>query len=72
MKRILYLVEQQAFGVCSKLGEILGISSNVIRMYFIYITFLTFGSPILVYLALAFWMNVKRYIRRGDAVSDFF
>jgi phage shock protein PspC (stress-responsive transcriptional regulator) len=63
LKRLQHFVENQAFGVCTKLGEILGISSSIVRMYFIYASFLTLGSPIIVYLSLAFWMNVKRYLR---------
>ena len=63
MKKLQYFFESQAFGVCAKLGEVLGISSSVVRVYFIYASFLTLGSPIVIYLALAFWMNVKHYLR---------
>ncbi|HPH22636.1 MAG TPA: PspC domain-containing protein [Chitinophagaceae bacterium] len=51
-----------AFGVCSAIGEKLGIASSRIRMWFIYISFLTMGSPVLVYMILAFWLNIKKYI----------
>ncbi|MEM6380581.1 MAG: PspC domain-containing protein [Bacteroidota bacterium] len=56
-------MEHSAFGVCSYLGERMGISSTRVRLYFIYIACLTFGSPILLYLFAAFWLNVRRYIR---------
>ena len=65
MKRFSLFVEQQAFGVCHRLGELMGISTSVVRLYFIYLSFLTLGSPIIVYLFLAFWLNVRRYVRRG-------
>lgn len=55
-------VEWKAFGVCSAIGEKLGIASSSIRLWFIYISFLTLGSPVIVYMILAFWMNLKRYI----------
>lgn len=71
MKAIQFFVEKQFFGVCSRIGEIMGISSNIIRLYFIYTSFLTFGSPIIIYLALAFWMNVRRYLRRGTRLKEF-
>jgi len=58
-------VEYQAFGVCTKLGEKMNIASSKIRLWFIYISFLTLGSPIIVYMILAFWMNLKRYIGLG-------
>ncbi len=57
-------MEQRAYGVCSKLGEKLGISSSSIRLYFIYTSFLAFGSPIILYLVLAFWLNIRKYLRR--------
>lgn len=40
----------------------MGIATSRIRMWFIYISFLTFGSPVVVYMVMAFWMNMKRYI----------
>jgi len=57
------LVERSAFGVCSSLGEFFGIQSAKIRLYFIYISFAALGSPILIYLVLAFWINIKKYLR---------
>ena len=63
MKRFKDFIEWQAFGVCAAIGERLGIATSRIRMWFMYISFLTLGSPIIVYMVLAFWMNMKRYIR---------
>ena len=57
-------VERQAFGVCSWLGDLLGVSTGSIRLYFIYVSFLTIGSPVLLYLILAFWLNFRQYNRR--------
>ncbi|MDB5250935.1 MAG: PspC family transcriptional regulator [Flaviaesturariibacter sp.] len=62
MKRLKYFIEWQAFGVCTAIGEKLGIATERIRMWFIYISFLTLGSPLIVYMVMAFWMNMKRYI----------
>jgi len=62
-EKIRKFVEPKVFGVCSYLGEKLGISSTVIRIYFIYITFIAFWSPILVYVFFAFWINVKDYLK---------
>ncbi len=63
MKNLKDLLERSAFGVCSYLGEKMGVASARVRLYFIYISFVTFGSPLIVYLFLAFWLNVKRYIK---------
>jgi len=40
MYKIKYFVENQAFGVCTRLGEKFKISSSSIRLYFIYTSFL--------------------------------
>jgi phage shock protein PspC (stress-responsive transcriptional regulator) len=62
MKRFKQFVEWNVFGVCSYIGEKMGVASSTIRKYFIYISFLTMGSPIIIYLFVAFWMNIKNYI----------
>ncbi|EJF10542.1 PspC domain-containing protein [Pontibacter sp. FD36] len=64
MKRLQYFIESQAFGVCAMLGEKLGIASSSIRLSFIYISFFTLGSPIILYFIMAFWMNVSKHLRR--------
>lgn len=64
MKKIQFFIENQAFGVCTKLGIKLGIPISSIRLFFIYASFLTFGSPILLYLGLAFIMNFRQHLRR--------
>lgn len=64
MKKFQIYLEKTAFGVCTKLGERLGLPIAQIRIFFIYASFLTFGSPIIVYLALAFVMNFRKYLRQ--------
>ncbi|MGF7231743.1 PspC domain-containing protein [Arachidicoccus sp.] len=55
-------IEWRAFGVCAAIGDKLGIASSRIRLWFIYISFITMGSPLIIYMILAFWMNIKRYV----------
>ncbi len=69
MSKIQDFFEKQAFGVCTKLGEKLGIASGSIRIFFIYASFLTLGSPILIYLSLAFMMNLRKHWRRHKSPS---
>ncbi len=64
MKKLQSFFEFQVFGVCAKLGEKLGISAGSIRLFFIYVSFLTFGSPIFVYLALAWIIDIRQHLRR--------
>jgi len=63
MNRFKNFIEWQAFGVCSAIGEKLGIATSRIRTWFIYISFLTMGSPIILYMIIAFWMNIKKYTK---------
>jgi len=59
-------IEIYSFGVCSYLGEKMGIRSSVIRRYFIYTSFVALGSPIIIYLVVGFWINVKKYLKKGS------
>jgi len=65
------LIEQKAYGVCTKIGEKIGLSTRRIRVFFIYTSFLTFGSPVIIYMILAFWINMRKYSReKRTAVWD--
>ncbi|HXC06421.1 MAG TPA: PspC domain-containing protein [Bacteroidia bacterium] len=61
--RVRHWFEQQAFGVCAWWGEKLGIQATHIRMYFVYLSFFTFGSPIIIYFIMAFILEHKEYFR---------
>jgi len=63
MNRLKDFVEWNAFGVCSAIGNRMGIATSRIRQYFLYLSVLTVGSPIVIYMVLAFWMNIRRYIK---------
>jgi len=61
LEEVRHHVEKQVFGVCSYFGDRLGISTSRIRLYFIYTSFLTLGSPVVIYLVMAFWLNIRLY-----------
>jgi phage shock protein PspC (stress-responsive transcriptional regulator) len=65
MQKLRDFLELHAFGVCAALGERLGVASSRIRMWFIYISFLTLGSPVILYMILAFVRSIKHYILLG-------
>jgi phage shock protein PspC (stress-responsive transcriptional regulator) len=63
--------EKRAFGVCNWLGSILKMRSSNIRLFFIYTSFLTVGSPIIIYMILAFWLKMKNYVfRKRTSIWD--
>lgn len=59
------LLKQSAYGVCSYISDKMGIASSKVRLYFIYLSFLTLGSPLIIYLFIAFWLNIRKYIRNS-------
>lgn len=62
--------ETRGYEVCSRLGERLGIQASKIRFFFIYASFMTLGSPLIVYFAIAFMLRIKDYIN-GHKTSVF-
>ena len=62
--RIKNLLERSAFGVCTYLGNKMGVATSRVRIYFIYLSFAAMGSPVIIYLFIAFWLNVRDYIRK--------
>lgn len=55
--------ERKAYGVCTWWGDRLNINTNNIRVYFIYLSFLTLGSPLVVYLIMAFILKNKNWFK---------
>lgn len=56
-------LQLRVYGVCSYLGNKLEMPSSKIRLYFIYASFVTAGSPVIVYLSLAFLLKIRNYIK---------
>ena len=62
MEKLKSFVEWNVFGVCTAIGLSMGISTSRIRQYFLYTSVLTLGSPVIIYLILAFWKDLKKYM----------
>lgn len=65
-----YFFEKHGFHVCSRLADKLGMRTSNVRLFFIYISFVTVGFAFGVYLILAFWLRLKDLIR-GKRTSVF-
>ncbi|MEP7167978.1 MAG: PspC family transcriptional regulator [Bacteroidota bacterium] len=63
IEKIKTFFERQAFGVCEWWGEKLKIKSADIRLFFVYTSFLTIGSPLIIYLVMAFVLNLRNMVR---------
>jgi phage shock protein C len=63
IEKIKTFFERQAFGVCEWWGEKLKIKSANIRLFFIYTSFLTIGSPLIIYLIMVFVLNLRKMVK---------
>jgi len=69
--QIKYFFEKNGFHVSSRLADKLGMRANSVRLFFIYISFVTVGLGFGVYLTLAFWIKLKDLIRaKRSSVFD--
>ena len=65
IEKIKTFFEYFAFGVCEWLGDKLRIKSARIRLFFIYTSFIAIGSPVIIYLVMAFILNLRNMVRNG-------
>lgn len=54
--------QKRGYYVCQRIADRLGIRAKVVRISFIYLTFVTVGVGFALYLFLAFWMRIKDLI----------
>lgn len=64
MEKLMIFLEQRSFGVCSYIGERLGISISKIRLFFIYSSFLAVGFPVIFYLLAGIVLDIRNYVKR--------
>jgi phage shock protein PspC (stress-responsive transcriptional regulator) len=62
IRNILHFFEKNGFFVASRLADRLGMKATNVRLFFIYISFITAGLWFGVYLTLAFWLKLKDMI----------
>ena len=63
MLRLKFFFEKHGFHVSSRLADTLGMRASDVRLFFIYLSFVTAGLWFAVYLTFAFWMRLKDLIR---------
>ncbi len=61
IQKIIFFFEMQSFGVCAWWARKLGIESSRVRLGFIYFSFVALGSPVLLYLIMAWILQHKHY-----------
>jgi hypothetical protein len=69
--KLKYFFEKHGFNAASRLADKLGMRASSVRIFFIYISFVTAGLWFGVYLTLAFWIKLKDLIRaKRSSVFD--
>jgi phage shock protein C len=63
IQKIIFFFEMRSFGVCKWWASKLGIRLEKVRIGFIYASFLTLGSPLIIYLIMAWILEHKHYFK---------
>lgn len=59
INQLKYFFEKHGFAVSSRLADRLGMRAKNVRLFFIYLTFATFGVSFAIYLTTAFLLKLK-------------
>jgi phage shock protein PspC (stress-responsive transcriptional regulator) len=71
IQKLRNILERNAFGVCSQIAEALNMKASAVRLFFIYSSFITLGSPLIIYLIMAFVFRIKGLINsKRSSVFD--
>lgn len=62
VQKIRYFFELYGFYVSTRLADTLGMKVKSVRLFFIYVSFATFGLGFGLYLTIAFWLKLKDLI----------
>ena len=62
IRNLLHFFEKNGFFVASRLADKLGMRATNVRLFFIYISFITAGLGFGIYLTIAFWLKLKDMI----------
>ncbi len=71
MHKIIYFFEKNGFFVATRLAERLGMRASNVRLFFVYISFITVGLGFGFYLTIAFLLKLKdRIYTKRTSVFD--
>lgn len=69
--KLKYFLEKHGFHVSSRVADKLGMRASNVRIFFIYLSFVTVGLGFAIYLTFAFWIRLKDLIRaKRSSVFD--
>jgi len=63
VQKIAFFFEMRSFGVSTWFANKFGIKVSKVRLFFIYVSFLGLGSPLILYLMMAFVLEHKHVFK---------
>ena len=63
IQKVLFYLEMRSYGVCEWWALKLGIRTSKVRIGFIYASFIALGSPLFIYLGMAWILEHKHYFK---------
>jgi len=63
INKVAFFFELRSYGVCEWWAKKLGIQTSKVRLGFIYSSFIALGSPLLIYLIMAWILEHKHYFK---------
>ena len=63
IQKVLFYFEMRSYGVCEWWALKLGIRTSKVRIGFIYASFIALGSPLFIYLGMAWILEHKHYFK---------
>lgn len=63
IQKIIFFFELRSFGVCNWWAQKFGIRSEKVKMFFIYASFVALGSPVIIYMIMAFVLENKHFFK---------
>lgn len=69
LQKTVFFFELRSFGVCEWWARKLGIKTAKVRLGFIYASFIALGSPLLLYLIMAWILEHKHYFKLNSKRS---
>ena len=63
IQKIIFFFELRSFGVCNWWAKKIGIRTEKVKMFFIYASFVALGSPIIIYMIMAFVLENKHFFK---------
>ena len=71
MNKLKDILEMQWFGVCTWWAHKLGVSISKVRLFFIYLSFITAGFPVAaIYLMMGFVLDIRNAFRKKNAEDE--